>query len=160
LARLEIDLQQKCSDIQVLSACLTEKTDEFEAASRARAEAVSQQLRESETLLRQGLERELLGEKEEQEKRLNQIRSELESRIAEIESDYSSRGAELDKAKKDLALKMAELEEMKSSSLTDLARIKESMKAEKEAALAEQRARYKARTEEVRFPIPPRFSLL
>ena len=40
---------------------------------------------------------------------------------------------------------------MKKTSLSEVIRIKESMTAEKEAALSEQRARYKARTEEVRF---------
>ena len=51
LSPLERDLEQKCLDIEKLSAYLAEKTPELDVVSRASAEAVSQQLCESETLL-------------------------------------------------------------------------------------------------------------
>ena len=143
LSRLERDLEQKSSEIENLSECLAGKTTELEA--------VSQQLRESKTLFRQGFEHELSGIKEDHEQRVKEVRAELESRIAQMESDYSGRHVEIDKVKTDLSLKFADLEEMKKTSLSEVIRIKESMTAEKEAALSEQRARYKARTEEVRF---------
>ena len=127
VADLEKQLQEKGAEIETLSAGLASKASELDLA------------RQAETTLRRDLETDQA-----------EVQQRLEAHQAKVEAELSKKNEELSSLASELSAKTAAFEELKKSSMEEIAQLRDSIKNDREAALLEQRNRYQKRTEEVR----------